>query len=176
MTAPEAETPARWHDVGLQRCSGSSVEPMPTPAPQPAVAPGTNLADIREALQARPLYFHGTRADFAIGETLRPRAVTGSAKTTAPLMPGVEEHPEADQWVHVTDHFEFAWAYAWKSGGTGEPKVLVVKPTDDLEHDPEHSPHMPAYRCSSALVLLVDDQPSITEEKAQARWEDITDA
>lgn len=120
-----------------------------------------------------PFYFHGTRSTIAVGETLQPRAVTGAKQTTAPLVPGVDEHPEADQWVHVTTHFAFAWAYAWKSGEPGPPVVLVVKPTEDLHHDPEHSPHMPAYRCSSAEVVLIDPHPFITEEQAQARWEDI---
>lgn len=91
------------------------------------------------------------------------------------MMPGVEEQPEADQWVHVTTHFAFAWAYAWKSRGVGPPLVLVVNPFDDLEHDPEHSAHIPAYRCSSAMVRLVDRNPRITEEQADGGWEKIID-
>src|SRR5262249_9617948 len=80
-----------------------------------------------------PFYFHGTRADMSVGDTLLPRRVTGAAATRAPMMPGVDEHPEADQWVPVTTAFALASAYAWKSRGAGPPTVLVVNPSDDLD-------------------------------------------
>lgn len=90
-------------------------------------------------------------------------------------MPGVEPHPEADEWVFDTTRLAFAWAYAWRSGGSGPPVVLVVQPSDDLQPDREHSPGMEAYRCSSAQVLLIDHTPLITEAQAEAGWEDLRD-
>lgn len=66
-------------------------------------------------------------------------------------------------------------ATAWKSRGAGPPIVLDVNPADDLGHDPEHSAHIPVYGCSSAKVRLVDRNPHITEEQAEAGWEKITD-
>jgi len=140
------------------------------PAKRTPIAPGTDLADIREALQERPLYFHGTKASFAIGSSVVPRNICNGAPTKGPLEPGAAPHPEADKWVFVTTRLAFAWAYAWKSGGAGPPVVLVVQPAKDLQLDLEHSLEMKAYRCTSAKVLLIDDEPLITEEQAEAGW------
>jgi hypothetical protein len=45
-------------------------------------------------------------------------------------------------------------AYAHKSGGSGDPVVLVVEPQGTIEPDPESYDHSDAYRCVSALSWL----------------------
>lgn len=116
-----------------------------------------------------PVFYHGTRRPFRPGGWLFPRSFHGDPGTSAPLNPGRKAPTDAADYVYVTTSRTVAWVYAWHAHGRGRPRVLRVDP-HGLEHDPEHSPRMQAYRCSSARVLGVDLDPEISEEEARGGW------
>lgn len=118
----------------------------------------------------RCAFFHGTKGTFRPGEMLRPRREHGAPPTTAPLTPGGGRLATSDDYVYVTRRYLLAWAYAHKSGGDGEPVVLLVKPEAPVEPDPEHSVGMWAYRCPAARVVAVDDRVPISPEVADRAW------
>lgn len=120
-------------------------------------------------------YFHGTKAPLRRGDMVLPRRIHGGPATNAPLTPGGTRLPESDDYVYVTNDYNFAWACAYESGALGEPVVLVVKPQGNLELDPEHSAHMGAYRCEAALVLAVDNQAPFDAEAAKKGWRAASD-
>ncbi len=125
-------------------------------------------------VQARPRpptrHWHGTKASLRSGDVLLPRSSHGAAPTTGPLVPSGERLAESDDWVYVTTDRNLAWAYAHYSGGAGEPVVLLVEPCGRIERDPEHSNHMPVYRCRSARVVVVDTLQTVTPEQARQGW------
>ncbi len=86
------------------------------------------------------------------------------------MMPGAKRRPDADDWVYLTTDINGAWLYAYNSTVDGEPAVYSVFPLSDVEHDPEHSSRMPAYRCRSAVVLGADRQPPFSQEEAARKW------
>lgn len=113
--------------------------------------------------------YHGTRRGFRPGGWLMPRAWHGGPGTTAPAagaLAGAEDH------IYLTDDVDLAWVYAWHAPGRGKPKVLVIEPTAPIEHDPEHSAQMPAYRSRGmGRVLAVNTTPTITEQQAREGWQ-----
>lgn len=118
----------------------------------------------------RDAYFHGTRGAWEVGQEVVPRRVSGEPPTNAPLVLGAEPHEASENYAYVTRRYLLAWAYAHKSGRSGEPVVLFVRPQGTIEPDPEHSDHMYAYRCDSALVRLVDESVPISAEVAEQAW------
>jgi hypothetical protein len=115
-------------------------------------------------------YWHGTKASLSAGDVLLPRREHGGAPTTGPMVPGGERLPESDDWVYVTTDRNLAWAYAHCSGGSGDAVVLLVQPLGAIHHDPEHSDHMPVFRCRAATVQVVDSRQAMTAEQAQRGW------
>jgi len=124
--------------------------------------------------QETPRLYHGTRRGFTPGGWLMPRAFHNGAATTAPATTSL---PEARDHIYVTTDLTLAWVYAWHAPGRGKPKVLIVEPTATLEHDPEHSAQMPAYRAEGmARVVTVLTEPTITEDEARDGWETPAEA
>jgi hypothetical protein len=136
--------------------------------------PNPHDARARPQLSRRH-YFHGTKASLKRGDVVVPRNLHGGPPTNAPLTAGGERLPESDEYAYVTTDYYFAWAYAYASGETGEPVVLVVEPRGFIESDPEQSEHMNAYRCHSALVLAVDRKAAFSAEAAEKGWKTATD-
>lgn len=99
-----------------------------------------------------------------------PQGDHGAGRSKAPMMPGAERRPDADDWVYVTTDINGAWLYAYDSTVDGEPAVYSVFPLSDIERDPEHGSRMPAYRCRSAVVLGADRQPPFSQEEAARKW------
>ena len=120
-------------------------------------------------------YWHGTKASLQPGDLLLPRREQGGAPTAGPLVPGGERLPQSDDWVYVTTDRNLAWAYAHCSGGAGDAMVLLVEPVGAIEQDPEHSDHMPVYRCEAATVLVLDTRQAMTSEQAQQGWKPVID-
>ena len=117
-------------------------------------------------------FYHGTRVGFrSRGGLLLPRAKHGGPGTTAPLHPGETPQHDAADYVYVTTNPMVAWVYAWCAPGRGRPRVLTVRPTSDVQRDPEHSLEVEAYRCEAAIVEAVDFTPLCTEAEARDGWQ-----
>jgi hypothetical protein len=117
------------------------------------------------------VWFHGTRRGFTRNGWLFPRAFHGGVGTSAPLQPGRESPADSVGFIYITTDENLAWAYAYEAVGRGKPKVLVVEPQGEIEHDPEHSHDMPAYRCNGmARVVDVFTDAPFTEEESRAGW------
>lgn len=99
-----------------------------------------------------------------------PRSDHGAGGTSAPTSPGRESPEGAGAWTYLTTDLTLAWVYAWHAPGRGKPKVLTVQPHGSIEPDPEHSPHMKAWRCEWAKVESVSVDPVLSEEEARAGW------
>lgn len=112
-------------------------------------------------------FFHGTKRGFRPGGYLFPRAMHRGPGTTAP---SVGTLPGAENYVHFTTEWLLAWAYAYDAPGNGAVKVVEVVPIGEVEHDPEHSIEMNAYRAGSARVVKVHKIPPITEKQAKDGW------
>lgn len=118
--------------------------------------------------------YHGTRRGFTPGGWLMPRSWHGGPGTSAPANGTL---PDSDQYIYVTTDLDLAWVYAWHAPGGGRPKVLIIEPTRPVEHDPEHSLRMPAYRSQGmARVAAVLTTPTITEDDAREGWQTDVDA
>lgn len=116
--------------------------------------------------------YHGTRRGFTPGGWLLPRSDHGGPATSAPASRAL---PQNEQHIYLTTDLDLAWVYAWHAPGRGRPKVLVVEPTQPIQHDPEHSPQMPAYRSRGmAHVAAVLTTPTVTEEQARQGWQTPT--
>lgn len=76
----------------------------------------------------------------------------------------------SDRFVYVTTRYYLAWAYAHASGGEGSPIVVLVKPQEPVEPDPEHSDAACAYRCKSARIYAVDAKQPFNAAVASAGW------
>lgn len=116
------------------------------------------------------VWYHGTRTGFRSGGYLFPRTFHNRSGTTAPLTVGRTQPASATDWVYVTQSPILAWVYAWHATGSGKPKVLIVEPYGAIEHDPEHSPRMEAWRTEWARVTAVLTEPAITEREARDGW------
>lgn len=112
--------------------------------------------------------YHGTRRGFTPGGWLMPRAHHGGDPTTAPAHGSL---PDSAHHIYVTTDLDLAWAYAWHAPGRGRPKVVLVEPSAPIEHDPEHSPSMPAYRSRGiGRIRAVLTDPTVTEKEAREGW------
>lgn len=117
------------------------------------------------------VWYHGTRRGFGRGGWVFPRTFHGGAGTQAPLQPGKASPEDTAEHVYITTDEHLAWAYAYAAVGRGRPKVLVVEPHGPVEHDPEHSRDMPAYRCrGTARVVEVLTEAPFTAEESAAGW------
>lgn len=113
---------------------------------------------------ARDAWFHGTRWPCKPGDILLPRALHGASPTSAPLIPGAERLAESDDYVYITRRYGMACAYAHRAGGDSDPVVLLVTPLGPVEPDPESYEHLFSFRCASARVDVVDDDPFFSAE------------
>jgi hypothetical protein len=122
-------------------------------------------------------YFHGTKADLRVGDSVLPRALHGNTPTTAPVTDpsGPLRLPDADDYAYVTTNYRLAWVHAHYSGPEGEPRVCRVQPERPVERDAEYNDSNGAYRCPSAVVLEVYDEPAVTAAQAAAGWKQPTD-
>jgi hypothetical protein len=115
-------------------------------------------------------YMHGTKKSFTPGQAILPRSQHHGGANAAPVGSAWTERADAADWVYVTTDLNGAWLYAHDAWGDGDPVVYEVFPMSEVEHDPEHSKEMPAFRCRSAVVLGRIRGEAITPEQARALW------
>lgn len=142
--------------------------------PKTPAAPTRGPADLAKPLKETHMWYHGTRRGFTRGGFLFPRSMHGGTATNAPTTEGKHSPASAEDWVYITGDLDLAWAYAFHAAGRGRPKVLVVEPVGPIEHDPEHSHRMDAWRCEWAKVTRVLTEPTITEQEARDGWVGVT--